>query len=145
MSNTNKYKIDKTGFAAGAAGERKQRDHTKKGILAARRERRRQEAIVRQSQRVEVVRAALKGDKVPKDITNYISTFTPATDALRHAENTLGKITGGHHQSKFNMKASTVPAPVVVVEGEKPKSKYKKKKAAIVKNQVEGGTTPAAV
>lgn len=143
MSKMNKYKTDGAGLV-NVNGERKQRDHTKKGIRAARHERRRQEAIVRQKNRIEVVKAALKGDKVPKDVSGYISTFNPTTDALRHAENSLGKIIGGHPQSRFNMKAAPVVVVEVKPEPEKAKSKYKKKKAAALKKISEGGTAPTA-
>jgi len=141
MSKMNKYKTEGAA-AVGVNGERKQRDHTKKGIHSARHERRRLEAITRQVQRIAVVEAAIKGDKVPKDITGYISTFETPAQALQHALNTLQKIRGGTPHNQLTIKAEAPkPVPAVVVDA-KPKSKYKNKKAAAAKKLAEGGTAP---
>lgn len=137
----NKYKVEGA-TAVGVNGERKQRDHTKKGILNARRERRRLEAFGRQVQRVMVVEAAVKGDKVPKDITDYISTFNTPAEALQHARNSLQKIRGGTPHNQLTMKVAPVVAAPAVVTDAKVKSKYKNKKAAAAKKLVEGGTAP---
>ena len=120
-------------------GERKQRDYTKTGKLAKRREVRRLEAIARQIRRIQEVEKALKGGKVNETITKYISTFKEPALALVHANRVLKMVRGGvpHSQLVHEEKAAVVlPTPQPAVndkkkvkkDDKKSKSKYQQKK-----------------
>ena len=82
---------------------RKQRDHTKTGKLAKKRETRRLEAIERAVRRVQTLEKALEKAKAKG----------PAQAALNHAQYSLQTIRGGTDQDKlakqFGIKA-TAPA-----------------------------------
>jgi len=132
----NKY-ANQAETKVGVDGERKQRDHTKTGKLARRRENRRLEAIARQVQRIRQVEAGVAGQKVDKDITDYLKTFTVPADAIIHATKTLQKIRGGIPHSQVDntvFKGDTTTKPVTqsaadyAAATEKPKSKYKQKR-----------------
>jgi len=92
-----KQKYPKTGTGVAVDGEYKQRDHTKTGKLAKRREVRRLEAIGRQVERVQTFEKALEKakdkDKAQKD--------------LDHARLTLQKIRGGMPERDIIKKYST--------------------------------------
>jgi hypothetical protein len=140
----NKYKTE-TVTGTGIDGERKHRDHTKTGKLQRRRDNRRLEAIARQNHRIHTVENTLVSGKGTEEIKKYIASFKTTDMALQHAYNTLDKLRGGIPHSKLTVKNEAAPtaapvtpeaAPAVTVE-EKPKNKYRKKKAAIV---AEAGT-----
>jgi hypothetical protein len=80
-----KQKYPTTGGAVTIDGERKQRDHTKTGKLAKRRETRRLEAIGRQVERVQTLEQALEKAKDKAE----------AQKAVTHAQLTLQQIRGG--------------------------------------------------
>ncbi len=126
----NKYKPE--GSVTAEGGERKQRDHTKTGKLAARRETLRLEAIARQTRRVMEVESALAGKKVNDKLSAYISTFKTVGDALDHARLSLEKIRGGvpHSTLEAELKGTPAVKPVEIpaVVDEKPKNKYRRKK-----------------
>ena len=128
----NKYKPESTVSTEG--GERKQRDHTKTGKLAKRREVRRLEAIARQTRRIMEIERSLKGEKVDEKITAYISTFKNPGHALQHAQFTLQKVRGGVPHIQLVIKEAPVTPVPAVVEAtakpaeEKPKNKYRRKK-----------------
>lgn len=133
-----KNKYANEAITTGGSGvERKSRDHTKTGKLARRRENRRLEAIARQVQRIRQVEAGVAGQKVDKDITDYLKTFTVPADAIIHATKTLQKIRGGIPHSQVDntvFKGDTTTKPVTqsaadyAAATEKPKSKYKQKR-----------------
>lgn len=142
MSSKNKYKTEGPNTTS-VPGESRQRDHTKSGKQARREENRRLEAIARQMRRIQTIELALKGEKVSEAITKYISTFEKPELALKHASLTVQKLRGGISHSKLTMKAEIDVSVVEAPKDEKPKSKYKKRKAAAVQKTDEGGgTTP---
>lgn len=94
-----KNKYPQTTGGTTVDGEKKQRDHTKTGKLAKRRETKRLEAIARQVERIHQFEAALEKSKNKK----------AAEVELRYAQLTLQKIRGGkpHAELDKQFKAET--------------------------------------
>ena len=92
-----KQKYPTTAGASVADGERKQRDHTKTGKLARRRETRRLEAITRQIDRIKELEATLEKAKDKAE----------AQKDLTHAQFTLQTIRGGVSQEELRKRFET--------------------------------------
>ncbi len=84
-SRMGKQKYPLTAGGVTVEGQSKQRDHTKSGKLAKRRETRRLEAIARQVENIRKLETALEKAK----------DKAKAQDALTHAQLTLQQIRGG--------------------------------------------------
>ncbi len=85
-----KQKYPTTAGAVSADGERRERDHTKTGKLAKRREVRRLEAIARQVDRIKKLEAVLEKAKdkaeAQKDLTHAQFTLQTIRGGVSHTE-----------------------------------------------------------
>jgi hypothetical protein len=114
-----KQKYSTTAGATTSEGERRERDHTKTGKLARRRETRRLEAIARQVNRIKKLETAL-GKAKDKG---------KAQKALTHAQFTLQTIRGGvsHEELRKRFETPTQDETTPSKQESAPKSKKTRK------------------